>query len=211
NESLEGRPMAETVRTIDLAVTLVLTAEELRTLLADNTDLVSGLFATLAARLEQQDRAVHSTQAARELAQLAAGGMSPVEKILAVQRVPIFSRVSAEEMRTLAGIASTVSMTAGSQLFPESAPATLWLLLSGEVALTSTAGAPVETAVGGDTIGSFATMAGVSLGLAAQVVQSGTALRIDRGDLFDLLGERPELLRQMFAGMFRLQGAPASA
>lgn len=210
NESLEGRPMTETVRTIELAVTLVLTAEELRTLLADNTDLVSGLFATLAGRLEQ-DRPVHSTQAARELAQLAASGVTPVEKILAVQRVPIFSRVTAEEMRPLANVASRVTMTEGSRLFPESAPATLWLLLSGEVSLKNSAGAQVETAVGGDTIGSFATMAGVPLGLSADVVRSGIALRIDRGDLFDLLGERPELLRQMFAGMFRLQGAPETA
>jgi hypothetical protein len=35
------------------------------------------------------------------------------------------------------------------------------------------------------------------------VVQSGVALRIAREDLFDVLGERPELLRQMFAAMFR--------
>jgi CRP-like cAMP-binding protein len=35
------------------------------------------------------------------------------------------------------------------------------------------------------------------------VVRPGVALKIDRDDLFDILGERPELLRQMFAGMFR--------
>ena len=33
---------------------------------------------------------------------------------------------------------------------------------------------------------------------------SGAALRIDRDELFDLLGERPELLRQLFEGMFRI-------
>ena len=37
-------------RTSGSAVTLALTVDELRTLLADNTDLVSGLFATLAER-----------------------------------------------------------------------------------------------------------------------------------------------------------------
>ena len=40
--------MPETIKTSGSAVTLALTVEELRTLLADNTDLVSGLFATLA-------------------------------------------------------------------------------------------------------------------------------------------------------------------
>ena len=47
DEALQGQPMRETVRTEEVAVTLVLTVDELRTLLADNTDLVSGLFATL--------------------------------------------------------------------------------------------------------------------------------------------------------------------
>ena len=41
--------MPETMRTDGLAVTLVMRRSELRTLLADNVDLVSGLFATLSA------------------------------------------------------------------------------------------------------------------------------------------------------------------
>ena len=35
---------------------------------------------------------------------------------------------------------------------------------------------------------------------------AGVALRIVREELFDVLGERPELLRQMFAAMFRRAG-----
>ena len=42
DEALQGQPMRETMRTEEVAVTLVLTVDELRTLLADNTDLVSG-------------------------------------------------------------------------------------------------------------------------------------------------------------------------
>ena len=49
-EAMAGLPMPETIRTSGSAVTLALTVDELRTLLADNTDLVSGLFATLAER-----------------------------------------------------------------------------------------------------------------------------------------------------------------
>ncbi len=48
-EALTGMPMPETMRTDGLAVTLVMRRSELRTLLADNVDLVSGLFATLSA------------------------------------------------------------------------------------------------------------------------------------------------------------------
>ena len=65
--------MPETMRTSGPAVTLALTVDELRTLLADNTDLVSGLFATLAERSEEPDRPVHPTSAASELGQLAPG------------------------------------------------------------------------------------------------------------------------------------------
>jgi CRP-like cAMP-binding protein len=115
-------------------------------------------------------------------------------------------------MRQVAGIATTQQMTAAAPLFAESAPAALWLLLSGEIALRGSGGEGPVAARGGDIIGSLSTMAGRPLGLGADVVRGGIALRISRDDLFDMLGERPELLRQMFEGMFRLnERAPAAA
>ena len=202
-ESLAGTPMRETLRTVDTAVTLMLSAEELRTLLSENIDLVVGLFATLAGRGGDSESPVHHTGAAPELGVLSSGGLEPVEKVLALQRVPVFSRVSAEEMRHLASIAQTITMNAGSPLFAESAGPAVWLLLSGEVSLESSVGAPALTARGGDVIGSIGTMAGRSLDRSADVTRSGLALRIDRDDLFAVSGERPELLRQLFAGLFR--------
>jgi CRP-like cAMP-binding protein len=56
-------------------------------------------------------------------------------------------------------------------------------------------------------------LSGQPLGKIAEVVRSGVALRLDRDALFDLLGERPELLRQLFEGMFKIgaeAGAPAA-
>lgn len=206
SEALAGTAMRETQRTIDMAVTLALTVEELRTLLAENTDLVTGLFATLASRGEDADAPVHHTAAAWEFEALLADGLAPVEKVLALQRVPVFSRVSAEEMRPLADVAQTVTMTAGRPLFAESSPPAVWLLLSGEVALESASGAPAVTAVGGDVIGSMSTMAGRGLGRSANVVRSGVGLKLDRDDLFALTAERPELLRQLFAGLFSNEG-----
>ena len=184
-------------------MTLALTVEELRTLLADNTDLVSGLFSTLAAGPDESDRVVQPTSAARELEVLAQGGLTAIERVFALQYVPLFRRVSADEIQHLAVVAAPVTMTAGSVLFPESAPPALWLLLKGEVLLDSSTGQPQVSARGGDIIGSVNTMAGRSLGRSAKIVKDGVAIKIDREDLFDVLGERPELLRQMFAGMFR--------
>ncbi len=48
-------------------------------------------------------------------------------------------------------------------------------------------------------------MAGKSLGRSGKVVRGGLALKLDRDDLFALTSERPELLRQLFAGLFRNQ------
>ena len=80
--------MRRSIRTVEATVTLVLTAEELRTLLADNTDLVRGLFSTLAIVSTPRLSNVQRTGAAPKLEHIAADGVLPVEKILALQRVP---------------------------------------------------------------------------------------------------------------------------
>ena len=49
----------------------------------------------------------------------------PIEKILALQRVPIFAKVSVDEMRPLSEFTYTVTMTEGTTLFPASAAPTL--------------------------------------------------------------------------------------
>jgi CRP-like cAMP-binding protein len=204
--------MRKTIRTVEVAVTLALTTEELRTLLSDNTDLVRGLFSTLAGRVDPATVSnVQSTGAAGELENLASDGLLPVEKILALQRVPVFSRMAVEEMRPLAEVAHTVTMTPGSPLFSASGPVSLWLLLSGEVSLDDHAGGQTAVARAGDIIGSLSMLSGREIGQSADVLRSGIALRIDREDLFDLLGERPELLRQMFEGMFRMGDEAAGA
>ena len=209
-QALQGVPMRRSIRTLDATVTLALTVDELRTLLADNTDLVRGLFSTLADRVDPATcQNVQSTGAAPELERIAADGVLPVEKILALQRVPVFARIAADEMGALAGITHTVTMTAGTALFSQSAPAALWLILSGEVSLDDPADGTQVVARSGDVIGSMCMLSGAPLGKSADVLRSGATLRIDRDELFDLLGERPELLRQLFEGMFRV-GADAA-
>jgi len=102
-------------------------------------------------------------------------------------------------------------LVAGASLFAESAPPALWLLLSGEIALSSSTSQVPIRGRGGDIIGALEMLGGQPLGLAARVVESGIALRIARDDLFEVLGERPELLRQIFASMFRRAAGPAFA
>jgi AAA family ATP:ADP antiporter len=209
--ALQGVPVRSTIRTIDTAVTLALSVDEFRTLLADNTDLVRGLFATLAERADSTAVGnLQSTGAAADFAAFARESLLPVEKILALQRVPVFGRIAADEMGALAKIVRTVTMTAGTPLFAESAPVALWVILSGEVSLDAPAGGNHAVAKGGDIIGSLSMLSGQPLGQNADVLAGGIALKLDRDELFDLLGERPELLRQLFEGMFRVRTESAS-
>src|SRR3954469_3682076 len=209
-QALQGVAMRKTVRTTDNAVTLALSVEELSTLLADNTDLVRGLFTTLAAGLDPDaSRNLQPTGAAVELTELSADGLLPIEKIFALQRLPVFSRIAPDEMSALAAVADTVVMKDGSVLFAASAPVALWVILSGEVLLEDAAGAQT-IAHAGDMIGSRSMLSGEPINRTAHVSRSGVALKLDRDELFDLMGERPELLRQLFEGMFKI-GAAAAA
>ena len=204
-EALSGTPMPESMRTEGIAVTLAMTAEELQTLLADNTDLVSGLFTTLSDSMAGAQAPVEPTRASAEFEQLADSGLTPVEKVLALQRVPLLSRVSADEMRLIADLTQTVTLKAASPLFAESSAPAMWVILTGEVSVENRAAGETATARGGDVVGAITTMAGRPLGRSADVLRGGVALKLERDDLFGLLGERPELLRQIFSGMFRPQ------
>jgi len=100
-------------------------------------------------------------------------------------------------------------MKAGSSLFTESTPVALWVILSGDVSVVDVGGGNPSTAHAGDVLGSLSMLSGQPFGKSADVLRSGVALHLDRDALFDLLGERPELLRQLFEGMFKI-GAEAA-
>ena len=202
-EALQGVPAGAGARASDLVVTLAVSVDEVRTLLADNTDLVRGLFGTLAAAWGERDWSLMSpTGAAAEFAQLADGGLTAVEKVLALQRVPLFARAEAPDMLALAGIARTMPISAGARLFEASAPPALWIILSGDLLLETDghSGTHVEP---GSTIGVGALLTGQAIGAAANATRSGFALRLDREDLFDLIEQRPALLQQLFVALFK--------
>jgi CRP-like cAMP-binding protein len=202
-EALQGLPAAMGARAVDLVVTLSIPVEELRTLLADNTDLVRGLFTTLTNASDGETwPLVVSTGSAAQFAQLSAGGLTPVEKVFALQRVPLFGRLDAPDMLALAHIARTVSIATGARLFEASAAPSLWVILSGEVTLEGAAG-PGTVVPAGSAIGVNTLLKGSPMGIAADGTRPGIALRIEREDLFDLIGQRPGLLQQLFVTLFR--------
>lgn len=212
-EALDGCLMAETVKTTEPSVSLVLTHEQLRTLLADNTDLVQGLFRTLAERRHARPGFI-KTEAGAELAQLS-GDLSPIQKVLALQQIPIFTKISGNEMLYLASIARQIPLEEGAVLADQTGPFGLGIVLSGSLALTTAERPePVAQAGPGDAVGIYETLAGLESGTQVEklqlvVTKAGSALQIEREELFDLLGQRPDLLQQIFAAIFD-RSAPES-
>ncbi|HET7618175.1 MAG TPA: Npt1/Npt2 family nucleotide transporter [Vicinamibacterales bacterium] len=198
-ETLAGLPAQASARTVDTSVTLALPVTQLRTLLADNTALVRGLFVTLAeAGSLTSPEVIVGADAAAQLDGLARGGLTTVEKGIALQRVPVFSRVTADEMVGLADLARAIELRAGTRAFEASSPPAIWLLLSGELALEEAPGGESRVVQAGTVLGLWSTLAGRPIGAAADVRRSGIALQIDGQDLFDRLSERPALFQQMY-------------
>ena len=195
-EALDGTLMAETVKTTAQAVSLALSTDQLRTLLSDNTDLVRGLFRTLAERRDARPGFM-ITSGEAPLEQLP-DELSRVHKVLALRRIPIFRLVSGTEILSLASIARQIALEDGELLADETGQFGLGIVLSGRLALTTTGRPePVAQAGPGDAVGVYETLAGLESveHLQLLVTESGSALQINRDELFDLLGQRPDLLQ----------------
>ena len=212
-EALDGCLMEETIKTKEPTVSLALTYDQLRTLLADNTDLVQGLFRTLAERRNARPGFIKAA-GEMDLEQLT-GELSRMQRVLALQTIPLFAKVSGPEMLYLAAIAKQIPLEDGAVLADETGPFGLGIVLSGGLALTSPdRPEPVAQAGPGDAIGAYETLAGLASGTQVEKLQltvtaAGSALQIEREELFDLLGQRPDLLQQIFAAIFDRR-APAA-
>jgi ATP:ADP antiporter, AAA family len=207
-EVLEERPMAESVKASGMAVCLTLTSEELQALLADNSDLVPGLFQMLCRDSNAGHLVVKGHDSMRS-ALPANGNLNPIEKGLVLKTIPAFSQVSPDEIIALAALASEIPLAAGSELFAETDPPAIYAILSGELSIEGSEESPIIAAPS-DVIGIYETLAGIDFKFRACIRKNGHALQIDREDLFDLLGQRSALLRQVLGALFRNQ-QPAMA
>jgi AAA family ATP:ADP antiporter len=211
-EVMESQLMKETLRAGETAMCLVLGGEELRTLLADDTELIQGLFRMLSGG-EHGKPGVSVWHANHEVtpARVQQSHMEPVERILLLSSLPVFAAVSQEEMLHLASIAVEVRLEAGATLFEEADPPAIWVIASGEILLEASSTEPALQGGPRNAVGIQHTFAGINLGQRARVVHDGCALRIDREDLFDLMSQRPDLLRQLFGSMSKVHAKQAVA
>jgi CRP-like cAMP-binding protein len=202
-EMLQGLPVPATMRATDVAIVLSLTREEFLTLLSDNIELTHGLFKML---LDRGDR-VSLMPAMRghlppEIKRLAADGLQPIERVLLLQSSPLLQHATGEQLFRLAAIAREVPLAEGAVLFGEAESPAIYGLLTGELK-AEIPGHPTAMLDEGDVVGLYETLAGVPAGVKVTVTRSGSALRIGREELFDLLADNIDLLQGLFNALAR--------
>ena len=200
---LQGVAMRETIRTLEPTACLALSAGEVRALVSDSAELVRGLVRTLAngTRPASESLVVRGgPSAAAAVTGFIADGLRPIGKVLVLEQIPVFKSVSAAEMLHLASIARPVVLHQGATLVGE-AESAIVAVLEGRVSLEAQGQEPPVIAEIGDAIGVHETLAGVRLERKAVVVHGGHGLKIERDDLFNLLGQRPVLPQELFAGL----------
>jgi CRP-like cAMP-binding protein len=208
-EVVQNKAMRATVRTATRTICLSLTVDECRGLLSENPDLVEGLFRSILDDPAFAAGASLVKGTGEEAVRLAGDGISPIEKVMALQRISTFAHFRTDELLALANAARRVSLEEGKTVFGEGAPPSLWILVTGEMALEH-ASAPRIDADPGDAVGLYETLAGRPAQRSARVTRPGIALRIDREELFEALGERPAMLQQLFTALFGARGSAES-
>ncbi len=204
DEVISGAPLPWNLRTSTRAVSLDMTVDEWRLLLADNSELVQGLFRTLlASRSLSGERLIIPAPAnvGAELERLTGEGLTPIEKVLALQKVTPFANFPADEVLPLANAAQGVTFTRGQHLIRAGEIPGVVVVVKGNLTLEAEGAAP-RTMAAGDVIGLMETLAGMPLGGDVKASGDGMALRIRHDDLYDVLAERPGVLRRLFARLF---------
>jgi CRP-like cAMP-binding protein len=202
-EVLEGSTLSETAEALEASICVAMEAEDFRTLMSDDIELAEGVFQMLLDAPSESTkpsvlRSVFGSQHDED-----SQALKPVAKALILRSVPIFSRLSAEEIMDLTSIVREVALEADRAVISEGDQPAFWMVLSGEVALEPPQGGEPLVLAAGDILGVEETLAGRDFGWRGQARRNGRALRIDRGDLFELLAQRTDILQGVSGALFQ--------
>jgi len=202
-EVLEGAPMRSTMTARERCVTLSLTSDEFLTLLAENVELAEGIFRMLIQRrkLATGHSLVHGNLMI-DMKDRDAAGIRPVDRVLILQGSPLLAHATAAQLWRLSTLARPVDLEPGTVPLAKGEAAIL-TMLSGSVRVES-ADQEAAVATAGDVIGMYETLAGSRLDATVTVTARGTALRLERDDLFGLLADHTDLLQGIYSGLLRV-------
>ena len=133
-EMLEGSPARETARTTDTSVLLTLTSEECLQLLVDNRSVARSFRTVLEIHSSRRGHVLKGT-GSDALAELAAGGLLPIERVLVLRLIPSLHCATSDDLLRLAAVTQEVKLIPDTVLFKEEDPAALYALVAGEISL----------------------------------------------------------------------------
>jgi hypothetical protein len=189
---------------VDPAICLVLSGEQFRTMLSDNSLLVQGLVRMLlAVPTAERWRTVQSPATQTDPWKPSVGNAMPaLDKAIQLRHNPLLGQATVNQLLDLAVVAREIPLQQDMVLFSEGDGPAIYHLLAGNVRLDAHGADPIEAGPGA-TIGMAETLAGVSIGRRATVNRAGHALRIDRGELLDVIEDHVDLLQGIFSGLLR--------
>jgi ATP/ADP translocase/HEAT repeat protein/CRP-like cAMP-binding protein len=204
-EVLQGTALRSTVRAIESTVCFRITADDFMTMVSDNVLVAQSLFALLLA--DDRPRLPFAPPT-RVPADQGAPGAAHAARLL--REDPLLSRASAAQLLTLTAAAVEVPLKSGTVLFDVGTPPAVYQIVKGEVSLEHS-GADPAMAPAGATIGVADTLAGTTTGWRGTVTRDGTALRLDRDELFSILADHVDLMQGLFSGVLAMRVAETKA
>ena len=124
-----------------------------------------------------------------------------------LQASPLLQRATSAELVRLAAIARVVPLAPGTSLFKPGDDAAIHALLTGRVEVIADGAAP-ELADSGDVVGIYEALSGRFMTSQGNVTTAGNALRIDPGELFELMADNIPLLQGLFSGLLHASSTP---
>jgi ATP:ADP antiporter, AAA family len=211
-EVLEGHPVRRTATALEPVITLSMTTEEFLTLVAENVEIAQGIFRLLLeTRCAPAWRTVVHGELTPELQRRVADGVQALDGLILLQSSPLLQRATSAELVRLAAIARVVPLAVDTMMFKPGDTAAIHAVLTGQVAVAAE-GAAADLAEGGDVVGIYEALSGRFMTSQGRVTAAGNALRIDRGDLFELMADNMPLLQGIFSGLLHSQpAAPRTA
>jgi CRP-like cAMP-binding protein len=129
--------------------------------------------------------------------------LTTVDKVLFLLRSPVTMECTTDALSRLAGIAREVDVALGERPFRVGDPAeAMFVVLDGALRVEGIE-VPSRLASAGDFVGGLSLFAGGTHLAGATAVVTSRVLRIDRGELHDLLDEDGEFARALFTGLVR--------
>jgi len=205
-EILEGAPMGARVTASDRVTTLSMTPDEFLAVLSENVELAEGLFRQFIASrgLASGHTIVRGGPAGLKPGDswpaslpTSGGELRAVDRLLVLESSPLLAHATASQLWSLAQIARPATLAFGVDAIKADAEPAMLFVVSGTLRVDG------DTAGPGDVLGVHETLAGTRLETAVTVIEPAIVLRIERGELFDLLADHTDLLQGLFSKLVR--------